>query len=356
MRNFSRREVGALALGGLLRASANAQSIAAVARQPIEFSFTSGKKYADPFADAELDVLFEGPSGQALRVPAFWSGEQTWRVRFAAPEAGSWRWRSLCTDAANRDLHGKSGVLTASPYEGANPLYRHGNVKIAADRRHFEHADGTPFFWLGDTWWMGLCHRLSWPQDFQRLTADRVEKGFSVVQIVAGLYPDMPQFDPRGANESGFPWEAAYARIRPAYFDMADLRIEHLVSCGIVPCIVGCWGYYLPILGAEKMKRHWRNLIARWGAYPVIWCLAGEGDMPYYLSKTPSEDKAAQKAGWTEMHRYVHGIDPYKHPITIHPSSSARNVVTDAAVLDFDMLQTGHGDRQSYPNTIRRVR
>ena len=45
------------------------------------------------------------------------------------------------------------------------------------------------------------------------------------------------------------------------------------------------------------MKKHWRYLIARWGAYPVVWCLAGEGTMPYYLSKTPKEDADTQKHG-----------------------------------------------------------
>jgi hypothetical protein len=41
--------------------------------------------------------------------------------------------------------------------------------------------------------------------------------------------------------------------------------------------------------------------------------------------------------------------------VSIHPSASARLTVEDARVLDFDMLQTGHGDRQSLPDTVRRV-
>ena len=56
------------------------------------------------------------------------------------------------------------------------------------------------------------------------MAAARKAKGFSVIQIVAGLYPDMPAFDPRGANEAGFPWEQDYARVRPEYFDRADER------------------------------------------------------------------------------------------------------------------------------------
>jgi hypothetical protein len=199
---------------------------------------------------------------------------------------------------------------------------------------------------------MGLCKRLSWPGDFQTLTADRAEKGFTVVQIVAGLYPDMPPYDPRGANEAGFAWEQGYARINPAYFDMADVRIQHLAAHGIVACVVGCWGYFLPQMGIEKMKRHWRYLIARWGAYPVVWCLAGEGGMPFYLSKTPDQDSLAQRQGWSELARYLRSTDPSHHAITIHPSHSARNTVLDASVLDFDMLQTGHDDRKSVPNTI----
>jgi hypothetical protein len=245
--------------------------------------------------------------------------------------------------------------LEVSPYQGKNPLCIHGPVRVAADRRHFEHLDGTPFFWLGDTWWMGLCKRMRWPEDFQLLAADRLNKGFTVVQIVAGLYPDMPQFDSRGANEAGYPWEPNYARINPGYFDMADLRIQYLADRGLVPCIVGCWGYFLPLMGMEKMKQHWRNLVARWGAYPVVWCLAGEGSMPYYLSATKEQDAALQKRGWTEIGKYVHRMDPFHHPVTIHPSDAARNTVEDPSVLDFDMLQTGHGDRTSIPNTVNLV-
>ncbi|PYT16215.1 MAG: hypothetical protein DMG59_11120 [Acidobacteria bacterium] len=320
-----------------------------------EWSYSSGKAYKDPFNDIELDVVFETTGGTEYRVPAFWGGGQVWRVRFAPPSAGRYRWRTICTDSSNGDLHDRSGVLEVAPYRGENALYRHGPVRVARDLRHFEHTDGTPFFWLGDTWWMGLCRRLSWPEGFQTLTADRVRKGFSVVQIVAGLYPDMPPFDPRGANEAGFPWEKDYQRINPAYFDMADVRIQYLAERGIVPCIVGCWGYFLPLMGVPRMKQHWRNLIARWGAYPAVWCLAGEGTMPFYLSQHREQDSAVQKQGWTEVAHYVRSTDPLHRLITIHPSQTARDSVEDASVLDFDMLQTGHSDRASIRNTITQV-
>jgi len=320
-----------------------------IARRVSEWSYTAGRAYADPFNDVELDVVFTDPQGKELAVPAFWAGEQTWRIRFSPASAGRYTYRTVASDKG--ELHGRHGVLEAAPYEGDIALCKHGSIRVAPDQRHFQHEDGTPFFWLGDTWWMGLCSRLRWPEDFQQLAADRVKKGFTVIQIIAGLYPDMPPFDPRGANEAGYPWEANYARINPGYFDAADLRIRYLVESGLVPCIVACWGYFLPIMGVEKIKKHWRYLMARWGAYPVIWCLAGEGAMPFYLSKTKKEDAAAQIKGWTEVARYVRSIDSNHHPVTIHPTDNARSQVDDPSLIDFDMLQTGHSGYKSIPNT-----
>ncbi len=320
-----------------------------------EWGYTSGLHREDPFNQLELDVVVRHIDGESWRVPAYWAGGQEWRVRFCPPKAGIYEATTVCSDAKDPTLHGIKHAIEVSVYEGDNPLHIHGALRVAQSKRSFEHQDRTPFFWLGDTWWMGLCKRLTWPEDFQLLTADRAAKGFTTIQIVAGLYPDMPGFDSRGANEAGFPWEMDYVRINPAYFDMADLRIHWLVQSGLVPCIVGCWGYYLPLLGMDKIKQHWRYLIARWAAYPVVWCLAGEAAMPYYQSKDKQGDNQKQIAGWTEVGRYVRETDPFQRIITIHPTEIGREQVLDDSVLDFDMLQTGHGGMDSVPNTVRKV-
>ena len=318
----------------------------------LEWSYRSGVGRPDPFNEIELDVEVTGPNGQTVRVPGFWGGDDLWRVRFAPPEPGEYACRSVCKDERDGGLHGQTCTITADPYTGSNELLRHGPLRVSENRRHLEHADGTPFFYLADTWWMGLGRRLHWPDEFQSLTTHRVNQGYTAIQIVGGPYPDMDATDPRGMNEVGWPWEKDFARVNPAYYDMADLRIQHLVSRGLVPCIVGCWGYYLMVLGVEKMKRHWRNLVARYGAYPVIWCLAGEGSMPYYLSESKEADAAAQKTGWCELGQYVHRIDPVGHPVTIHPTSRGRQQVDDDSVLDLEMLQTGHGGAAALGNTV----
>lgn len=322
---------------------------------PLEIHLLAANSYRDIFNELDVDAVFTGTDGSSLTVPAFWAGGNRYHIRFAAPKAGRYSYRTRCTNVKEVGLHNHTGTITVGAYNGRNPLYRHGRIRIASSGRTLEHADGHPFFWLGDTWWMGLCRRFAWPSDFQSLTRDRVKKGFSVIQIIAGLYPDMPAFDTRGANEAGFPWEKGYTRINPAYFDRADVRIAYLVRCGLVPCIVACWGYFIPWMGTDRMKKHWRNLVARYGAYPVVWCLAGEAAMPYYLSTEKDQETMLQKKAWTDLARYVRSSDAYHNPITIHPTDKGRTQVEDPTVLDFDMMQTGHGDRSTLPNHVTSV-
>lgn len=327
----------------LLTTQLRADTVTVEANQLAEFSFTSAKDYADPFNQVTLDAVFATPDGRLLRVPAYWAGGRTWRVRYASPLTGTHNFRTECNDPGNAALHGVTGAVETVAYAGDNPLFRHGPIRIAADRRHFAHADSTPFFWLGDTWWMGLSKRLQWPADFQELAANRRAKGFTVVQIVAGFYPDMPAFDERGQGDGGFPWERLYTRIRPEYFDAADQRIQHLAEQGLVPCIVGCWGYHLPWLGSERMKQHWRYLIARWGALPVVWCASGEQAMPWYNSGSKEAETQQLRREWTEVIRFIRATDPFQRLVTVHPRSHARDELLDPALLDFDMQQTGHG-------------
>ena len=321
----------------------------------IEIPFHATKCHADPWNELELDVVFSGPGGD-IRVPGYWTGDDTWAVRFAAPTAGGWTYHTMCSDESDTGLHGTTGKIDVRPYEGANALLSRGRLRISANGRHLETADGQPFFWLADTWWMGLAMRLDWPEGFQELAMDRVAKGYSVVQIIAGPYPDMEAFDHRGANEAGHPFTEGFASVNPAYFDMADLKIGHIVRRGISPCIVGMWGYFLPQIGVEKIKRYWRYLIARYGAYPVTWCIAGEARMAWYLSDNSEAESAEQGTGWTEVCRYVRDVDGFENPITIHPTQIGREQVDDPSVMDFEMLQTGHGGYDSIVNSVDCVR
>jgi hypothetical protein len=169
---------------------------------------------------------------------------------------------------------------------------------------------------------------MTW-EGFQELTADRRAKGFNVVQIVCGPYPDENTMKDSWDNEGGKPYGTKdFSVVNLKYFEYSDRRIKHLVDNGIVPAIVGGWGRGdcdgLAMAGVEGMKRHWRNLLARYGAYPTIWIVGGE-------SKGPE---------WGKIAMYLKSLDAYDKPLTIHPPCG---VPCDRSVFNFEMLQTGHG-------------
>src|SRR5262245_44584841 len=58
-----------------------------------------------------------------------------------------------------------------------------GRLKISENKRFLIKADGTPFFWLGDTAWE-LFHRLN-REEADRYLKNRADKGFTVIQTVA---------------------------------------------------------------------------------------------------------------------------------------------------------------------------
>ncbi len=309
----------------------NRSGLAAVdnieANRVAEISFQAEKSRDNPFLEIELDVVFTDPQGRQRTVPAFWAGGEQWKARYASPIPGTHYYRTRCSDRGDEGLHGMVGQIEIKPYGGNNPLYRHGPVQVSQNRRYFEHFDGTPFFWLGDTWWKGLCKRLPW-EGFKELTANRKAKGFSVVQIIIGPYPDEPEFDPRWENEGGMPYDKTYRRINPDYFKYADRRIEHLVVQGIMPAIFGAWGYHIRSVGVENMSRYWRYLIARYGAFPVVWSIGGE------VFKGPRDQ-------WIKTAQYARSIDPYRRPTTLH--SRWPKGFLPSEYLDFDMLMPGQG-------------
>jgi len=338
MRNLSPRRVGVFLIAAVAMLSCRSATAAEV-KQPLtvkanciaEITLRTEKSCPDPSNSPTVDVLITAPDGRQFRVLAFWAGGNQWRFRYSSGSVGLHAYRTECSDATDPGLHGVQGNIEVIPYHDDNALYRHGPIRVAKDQRHFEHADGTPFFWLGDTWWKCLCRRMTW-EGFQELTADRKAKGFSVVQIVCGPYPDEGLFEPRWENEGGKPYLTRdFSVVNPKYFEYADRRLKYLVDAGIVPAIVGGWGRGDcdgMKVGVVGLKRHWRNLIARYGAYPTIWIVGGESGGPQ----------------WTEVARYVQRTDPYHRPSTMHPFDSARKRVTDESVISFDMLQTGHGD------------
>jgi len=61
-------------------------------------------------------------------------------------------------------------------------VFDHGDLKVSPNHRFLMYADGTPFFYLGDTAWE-LFHRLTL-EESERYLDDRAGKRFNVIQAV----------------------------------------------------------------------------------------------------------------------------------------------------------------------------
>jgi len=328
--------------------------------QVIEWSYQSVKTYEKPFMDVSIYATVKSPDGNSITIPGYWAGGPHWAFRFSAPDPGIYDFITRCSDPENPGLHRQEGSIRVIRYEGDNPLYRNGPLRVSQDKRHLEHLDGTPFFWLADSWWHGMTARFKWPEDFKILTADRKEKGFSVIQFTVGFPCDIAPFDPRGQNEAGDPWDSALTTINPAYFDLADQRIAWLVRQGIVPNIVGAWGYYIKWMGVERMRQHWKYLIARYGAYPVTWTLCGESTLAWYddLGENWESERNKFRQWWSLVAKFIQEGDPYNRILTVHPGPGVfdgKPPIDDMDQIDMIMLQSGHDGFLSIPHAAASV-
>ncbi len=303
-----------------------------------EAALESARDYENPFQDVAVRVEVTGPSGGRRDVDAFWDGGRAWRARFRPDEPGEWRWRSSCSEAADAGLHGREGAWRCVPYEGDNPLGRHGPPRLSADRRSFAHADGTPLFWLADTAWNGVIR--SREPDWRRYLQTRREQGFTVIQFVATQWRGCTR-DPLG--------ETAYAgteriTLNPGFFQRLDPKVAAIGAAGLVAAPVMLWsigeqdpGQALAEADAVRLARY---LAARWGAYPVAWMLAGDG-----------EYRGERAERWRRIGRAVFG-DRHDNPVTMHPGGQrwVGDEFRREPWFDFIGYQSGHG---SSPEHLR---
>src|SRR4026207_940108 len=73
--------------------------------QRFEQSFESAANYANPAQEASLLATFTSPSGSKLKIPGFWDGGKTWRIRFSPTQTGNWKFETACSDTSNKRLH-----------------------------------------------------------------------------------------------------------------------------------------------------------------------------------------------------------------------------------------------------------
>ena len=225
-------------------------------------------------------------------------------------------------------------------------------LRVSENGRFFVKADGSPFFYLGDTEW-GLFHLSR--EDAELYLKDRAAKKFTVIQAVVTFWGGLDR--PNAYGETVFVGGDP-TRPNEAYFRHVDYVVDKAESLGLYIGMVPIWSKeYVqqdrsmlenPSFGtsirsairAEKPSvvdkssayTYGRFLGRRYRDKPIIWILGGD----WFASGT-EEIWRAMAAGIAEG-------DGGTHLKTYHPKSprSSSQWFHNDAWLDFNMLQTGH--------------
>ncbi|MCK4919568.1 MAG: DUF4038 domain-containing protein [Bacteroidales bacterium] len=293
-----------------------------------EISFSAKNTYDNPYTEVDFWINLNGPDGLNYRIPAFWDGEQIFRARLVATKPGIWSWSTENT-TGDRGLENKKGsfeAISCSEEELVENPNRRGFIRAASNKRTLEYADGTPFFYIGDTWWTALTQIFAWGKEdglagisFQDAIAKRKSQGFNGISMIASFPSDIlnPIWESgklvkKLAEDGSTPfyvdtkqsWKTApdYTQINPSYWQHADRKIQHMWEQGFVVQLESVRRHEEWYNENQKEKDAFTNYIrymwARWGCYNVIfnWVHADANNKQHILYR-PMVVKASTKLG-----------------------------------------------------------
>jgi hypothetical protein len=295
--------------------------------QAVEIELTSSVTYADSFQDVDVTATFTTPDGRTITRPAFWDGGLTWKVRFAPPRTGLWTMTTSATDARNSGLNHVTRTVRCDPYSGNLAIYKHGFLKVSKNGRYLTYADGTPFFYLGDTHWILSHERFDTSNapgvasQFKYTVDKRLKQGFTVFQSEAGWQARSAQIritdEANADEEADADFKHSFTRADLAGFANLDRKFKYIADHGLVHANAEiCWvgdpaGF--PIFTEAYMTRLARYWVARYGAYPVIWTIAQEIDKNNYGAYDATTIKK-----WFAAAQSIADNDAYHQPVMPH--------------------------------------
>ena len=327
--------------------------------QPVELSFLSATAYDNPHRDVHLDVILTGPGERQIRIAGFWDGNLTYRARFAPPDPGRWRFRTVASDTANTGLHGQEGAIEVAAYTGDDPFARKGWPRVSDDQRHFVYGDGTPLFLLGD--WAAEMAWKSTEQELEVYLADRKAKGFNVIYVVAMSHMYIRPFGVHNQQGEPFALDDDFSRLNPRYFDHLDLIVEKVNAAGMVVALFPLWGRMIEFIAQEMGYGYpvsvdegllWARYIgARYAGHNVMWMVAGD-----WRYEDPEQHRY-----WADFGRTLQAASGKRHLTSVHATGfrgSFRYYGGGDEWLDFHTYTAGHdieamsynwmGARQAY--------
>ncbi len=322
--DFARAFLGALEdIGAGRRLPDREQAVPEVPRwEPHEFVVKARAHVANPFRDAALVGEFTSPSGKTHTIDGFYDGADTWRLRFAPDEEGDWRFL----------LRGEGIEAFETGRLRCTAPRSHGFIRVHPENPYaFAHADGTPFFPLGDTCYGLFDDSPITPALRGEYLKTRRAQGFNFVRMTVGHSEARAAADPAFWAWGGTPGKPDLDRLNPAFFRGFDELMRALRAANMNVELILLNFYRRPFtdtnLWTPARERLWlRHLLARYGAFDhvFLWTLANEyethPDGRYRLDLPGDVAWARSTARWIKAN------DPHRHLVTAHPviSSSVR--------------------------------
>ena len=210
-------------------------------------------------------------------------------------------------------------------------------LKISANKRYFQTADGKPFFWLGDTGWLLFikCKR----EDAIKYLDDRKAKGFNVIQVMlihdinlgVNAYGDSSIHN-KDVSQLVIKDENVVDDLQYGYWDHVDFIIDQAAKRGIYMGLVPVWGGNIKHVSVEQARVYAIFLANRYKNKPnIIWLNGGDIKGGDALEK------------WNTIGSTIRSIDK-KHLMTFHPRgrNSSSAWFHKEKWMDFNMFQSGH--------------
>lgn len=284
-----------------------------------EVTFHSATRYANPYTDVRVQVIFTAPDGRELKALAFHDGDNTWRARIAPDAVGEWRYRTAASNAVDAGLHEIAGqfecVISANK----------GFIKPSVDSKYwFSFSDGSPFYGVGDTSYAlttGITDR-----QMTNYLRRRHAQGFNYVRFFASG-------NPFGRHktlsvEDSWPWGGTpeapdYDRINPQYFQRLELTLRRLQQRHMYAEVLVFSYYWKPFIDpavwTPSRERLWaEQVVARLAANTGVFLWTVTNEYETYPDGKYRYDGDSDNRWPVSMGELLHELDPHKHPTTVH--------------------------------------
>lgn len=161
---------------------------------------------------------------------------------------------------------------------------------------------------LVDTWWYALSERMS-ESKFKQLALIRSGQGFSAIQLVVGIPPEVGPENKNASSEAGIAWDLS-GNFNEAYLKFAHDRIKFLNELGLAVIVYGAWGHQINWIGKRKMASWWRLIVDNLDKLNVVYCLTGEVDLWVGKEKILLPDKTTKDLLVNKVVKSIHGRVP----------------------------------------------